>query len=212
MKKAALYARVSTNNGSQDTEVQLSQLRRYCSQRGWCIYKEYIDHISGAKEQRPGFQSMMADARQCKVDAVLVWKFDRFARSTKALITALEEFNELGVDFISFSEQVDTSTPMGKAMFTMISAIAEFERSLIAERVSAGLARARERGVRIGRPRAGFDVNRALKMKAEGQSWAELAKALKVSSSTLRRTIYPLLKTHGTEHTDIPDQKPVQNP
>lgn len=212
MKKAALYARVSTNNGSQDTGVQLLQLRRYCAQRGWCIYKEYIDHISGAKEQRAGFQAMMADARQRKIDTVLVWKFDRFARSTKALITALEEFSTLDIDFISFSEQVDTSTPMGKAMFTMISAIAEFERSLIAERVSAGLARARERGVRIGRPRAGFDVNRALILKSEGRSWAELAKSLKVSSSTLRRTIYPLLKNHGTGHPAIPAQKPVQNP
>ncbi len=212
MKKAALYARVSTNDGSQDTEVQLSQLRRYCKQRGLIVYKEYIDHISGTKEQRPGFQTLLADARQRRVDTVLVWKFDRFARSTKALITALEEFQALGIDFISFSEQVDTSTPMGKAMFTMIGAIAEFERSLIAERVSAGIAHARERGVRIGRPRTGFDVNRALTLKSEGWSWAEMAKALKVSSSTLRRTVYPLLKNHGTGTRAIPVQKLVQNP
>ncbi len=206
MNKAVLYARVSTNNGSQDTEVQLSQLRRYCKQRGLIVYKEYIDHISGTKEQRPGFQALLADARQRRVDTVLVWKFDRFARSTRFLITALEEFNEMGIDFISFSEQIDTSTPMGKAMFTMISAIAEFERSLIAERVSAGLIRAKERGVKLGRPRVGFDVNKAFKLRAEGCSWSELSKALRVSSSTLRRTLYPLFKNHGTGEPVIPAQ------
>ena len=206
MNKVALYARVSTNNGSQDTEVQLSQLRRYCRERGLAIYKEYVDQISGAKDNRPGFQTMMSDIRQRKADTLLVWKFDRFARSTRALINALEEFRALRINFISYSEQVDTSTPMGKAMFTMISAIAEFERSLIAERVSAGLVRARERGVRLGRPRAGFDVNKALELKAHGHSWSQLAKTLKVSSSTLRRTLYPLLKNHGTGEGLLPAQ------
>lgn len=206
MNKVALYARVSTNNGSQDTEVQLSELRRYCRQRGWVVSKEYMDHMSGVNDKRPGFQEMMADARQRRFDTVLVWKFDRFARSTSALITALEEFRKLGVDFISYSEQIDTSTPMGKAMFTMISAVAEFERSLIAERVSAGLARAKERGVRLGRPRVGFDVNRAMTLKAQGRSWSELAASLKVSSSTIRRTLYPLFKNHGTGDAAIPAQ------
>lgn len=206
MNKVALYARVSTNNGSQDVEVQLSQLRTYCEQRGYVIYHEYIDHMSGSEEQRPGFQTMMADARQRRIDTVLVWKFDRFARSTKALIMALEEFKMLGVDFISFSEQIDTSTPMGMAMFTVIGAIAEFERSLIKERVSAGLKLARERGVKLGRPRAGFDFNKALLLKSEGWSWAELAKSLNVSSSTIRRGIYPLLKNHGTGSAVIPAQ------
>ena len=109
----------------------------------------------------------------------------------------------LGIDFISYSEQVDTSTPMGKAMFTMISAMAEFERSLIQERVCAGLKHAIKRGVKLGRPRVGFDVNKALRLKDEGWSWAELARTLKVSSSTLRRVLYPLLKNHGTEMARI---------
>jgi len=122
MKKAALYARVSTNNGRQNVDMQLSVLKDYCRQRNFTIFSQYVDHETGATEERPSFKRLMADARQRSIDTVLVWKFDRFARSTKALITALEEFNALGIDFISYSEQIDTSTPMGKAMFTMISA------------------------------------------------------------------------------------------
>lgn len=194
MTNAGLYARVSTNDGRQDTEVQLSPLREYCRRREFHIFAEYVDRMSGSREDRPAFSDMMTAARQRKLDAVLVWRFDRFARSTKALILALEEFHALGVDFISYSEQIDTGLPMGKAMFTMISAIAEFERSLIRQRVHAGLERARERGVRLGRPRKGFDVNAALRLKREGSSWSQLAGALKVSSATLRRTLYPLLK------------------
>ncbi len=150
--------------------------------------------MSGASDDRPALAELMADARCRKLDAVMVWRFDRFARSTKALVLALEEFQTLGVDFISYSEQIDTSLPMGKAMFMMISAMAEFERSLIRERVCAGLNRARERGVRLGRPRKGFDVHTALCLKREGHSWSELSKVMKVSSATLRRTLYPLLK------------------
>ena len=195
-----LYARVSTNDGRQDTEVQLSPLRQYCRGRQFHILAEYVDHMSGSREDRPAFIRMMADARHRKLDAVLVWKFDRFARSTRELVLALEEFQALGVDFISYSEQIDTGSPMGKAMFTMISAMAEFERSLISQRVHAGLERARERGVKLGRPRKGFDVNTALRLKRQGSSWAQLAGTLKVSSATLRRTLYPLLKnpTPGT--------------
>ena len=194
MKNIGLYARVSTNDGRQDVEVQLSPLREYCHRREFQISREYVDHMSGSRNDRPAFSDLIADARQRKLDAVLVWRFDRFARSTRALILALEEFHALGVDFISYSEQIDTGLPMGKAMFTMISAIAEFERSLIRQRVHAGLERARERGVRLGRPRKGFDVNAALRLKREGSSWSQLAGALKVSSATLRRTLYPLLK------------------
>lgn len=168
--------------------------------------------MTGSREDRPGFMAMMADARQRKIDIVFVWKFDRFARSTRALISALEEFRSLGIDFISYSEQVDTSTPMGKAMFTIVSAIAEFERSLIKERVCAGLQLAKKRGVKLGRPRVGFDINKAIKLKAEGCSWAELAKALKISSSTLKRTLYPLLKNPDGQTGCIPDQNLVQNP
>ena len=194
MKRIGLYARVSTNDGRQNVGMQLGELRRYCLQRRYEIYREYVDYMSGTSPERPEFNEMMADARSRKLDAVVVWKFDRFARSTKALVLALEEFQDLGVDFISYSEQIDTASPMGKAMFTMISAIAEFERSLIRERVCAGLRRARDKGVRLGRPRTGFDVNLALRLKQQGSSWSALAKTMKISSATLRRTLYPLLK------------------
>ncbi len=203
MKNVGLYARVSTASGRQDTEVQLLALREYCHRRGFRIADEYIDHMSGVRTDRPAFTRLMADARQRELDGVVVWKFDRFARSTRALVLALEEFQSLGVDFISYSEQIDTGSPMGKAMFTMISAIAEFERSLINERVRAGLHRARENGVILGRPCKGFDVNAALRLKRQGSSWNEMARALKVSSSTLRRTLYPLIKNHGTENAPV---------
>lgn len=195
-KRVALYARVSTNNGKQNVEVQLQPLRQYCNQRNFTVYKEYIDHMSGANDDRPSLKQMMDDIRKRRVDSVLVFRFDRFARSTKSLVLALEEFRELQVDFISYSENIDTSTPMGKAMFTMVSAMAEFERSLIQERVVAGLNKAKADGVRLGRPKVGFDVNRAVELKLAGFTWARLANEMEVSSSTLRRLIPPLLKNH----------------
>ncbi len=193
--RAGLYARVSTNDGRQDAEVQLSQLRTYSRQRGFAIQYEYIDHISGACEDRSGYHQLIADARQRKLDAVLVWKFDRFARSTKALVLALEEFNTLGVDFVSYTEQIDTTTPMGKAMFTMVSAMAEFERSLIRERVAAGLQRARERGVKLGRPRVGFDMVKALQLRSDGMSLRNIAKELGISYTSVRRYLKGVSKT-----------------
>ena len=193
-KKIGLYARVSTNNGRQDVEVQLQPLREYCKQRGFTIFKEYVDHMSGAKDDRPSMKEMMDDARKRKVDAVLVWKFDRFARSTKFLVLALEEFRQLGVDFISYSENIDTSTPMGKVVFTIISCLAEFELSLVQERVLAGLKKAKADGKTLGRPRLAFDLDRAVQLKRDGSSWSQLATEMKVSSATLRRIIPPLLK------------------
>ena len=196
MKKMALYARVSTNNGSQDAEVQLSRLREYSKQRQLNIYKEYVDHMSGSCDDRPGFKRMMQDARKRKLDAVMVWKFDRFARSTKALVLALDEFKTLGVDFISYSEQVDTSTPMGKAMFIMISAIAEFERSLIAERVVAGLQRAKEKGVKLGRPRVAVNIQEAIRLRDEEDlGYKQIAKHLGLPRTTLYRTLRAIPKT-----------------
>ena len=144
--KAALYGRVSTNGKGQDVDLQLRDLRSYAQARGWKIFREYIDNgMSGRKEKRPALDQLMNDARKKRFDAVLVWRFDRFARSTKHLVTSLDEFNHLGIDFISFMENIDTSSPMGKAMFTITSAIAELEADLIRERVRAGLANAKQR-------------------------------------------------------------------
>ena len=159
MQKIAIYARVSTSNG-QDPETQLLALREYAKARKLEVFSEYVDVISGSTDSRPALNKMMQDAKRRRIDAVVVWKFDRFARSTSHLITALETFNALGVDFISLSESVDTSTPMGKMVFTVLGAVAELERSLIRERVILGLQRAKAQGKQLGRPRVPIDVER----------------------------------------------------
>src|SRR5712692_9977435 len=141
--RAALYSRVSTSHNGQDPEVQLRELREYCQRRGWQVVTEYVDvGISGAKEKRPQLDKLLADAHRRRFDAVVVLRFDRFARSVSHLLRALETFRALGVEFVSLSEQVDTSTPTGKMIFTVLGAVAELERSLIAERVRAGLRNA----------------------------------------------------------------------
>lgn len=150
--KAALYARVSTNNG-QSPQMQLRELREYTKRRGWKVVGEYTDAgISGAKDRRPELDKLVADAHRRKFDAVVVWKFDRFARSVSHLLRALETFDSLGIAFVSLSEQIDTTTPAGKLVFTVLGAVAELERSLIGERVRAGLRNARAKGIRLGRP------------------------------------------------------------
>jgi DNA invertase Pin-like site-specific DNA recombinase len=146
-KRAGLYVRVSTATKSrqgdatsydQNPAVQEQPLRELLSQRGWKLHKVYSDRASGAKERRPGLDALMTDARRGAFDVVVVWRFDRFARSVKQLVMALEEFWSLGIDFVSHQEALDTSTPMGKAMFTIIAAMAELERNIIRERVVAG--------------------------------------------------------------------------
>jgi DNA invertase Pin-like site-specific DNA recombinase len=160
------------------------------AQRGWSLHQVYSDRASGSKERRPGLSMLMADARRKKFDAVVVWRFDRFARSVMQLVLALEEFRTLGIDFISHQEALDTSTPMGKAMFTVIAAMAELERSLIAERVVAGLDYARRNGTRsgrpMGRPQAIFRRDQALELRREGLSWRQIARRLGVGMTTIR--------------------------
>ncbi len=188
--KAALYARVSTTNG-QDPEMQLRELREYADRRAWKIAGEYIDvGISGAREKRPELDRMMADAHRRRFDAVVVWKFDRFARSVSHLLRALETFKALGIDFVSLSEQVDTSTPTGRMIFTVLGAVAELERSLIAERVRAGLRNARAKGKRLGRPRKAVDHSRIAALRRVGRSWAAIGQELGVGEGTVRRAVY----------------------
>ena len=149
MKRVIIYARVST--GEQSVDMQITDLRQYAKARKLKVVREYIDYASGAKTERVNYKKLFDDVRKRKTDVVLVWKFDRFARSTRELINALEEINKLGVDFISYKENIDTSTPAGKILFTMISAFAEFERAIIRERVIAGMEKAKAKGARIGR-------------------------------------------------------------
>jgi DNA invertase Pin-like site-specific DNA recombinase len=149
-RRAVLYSRVSTNNG-QDPEMQSREIREYCQRRGWPLVGDYVDiGISGAKERRRQLDRLIGDAHKRKFEVVVVWKFDRFARSVSHLLRALENFRALGVEFVSLSEQIDTSTPTGKMIFTVLGAVAELERSLIAERVRAGLCNAPAKGKRLG--------------------------------------------------------------
>lgn len=149
--RVAIYARVST--ADQNPTMQILELRDYCKRRGWTVADEYVDTgISGVKEKRPQLDELMADAHRRRFDVVCVWRFDRFARSVAHLLRALETFKALGIDFVSFSEQMDTSTPAGKMVFTVLGAVAELERSLIAERVRAGLRNAKAKGQKLGRP------------------------------------------------------------
>src|SRR3979490_350267 len=151
-RRAVLYSRVSTTNG-QDPEMQSREIREYCQRRGWPLVGEYVDiGISGAKERRPQLDRLIADAHKRKFEVIVVWKFDRFARSVSHLLRALENFRALGIEFVSLAEQIDTSTPTGKMIFTVLGAVAKLERSLIAERVRAGLRNARAKGKRLGRP------------------------------------------------------------
>jgi DNA invertase Pin-like site-specific DNA recombinase len=151
--RVAVYARVSTTNHGQDVTLQTRELEQFAQARGWRLVDSYLDlGISGSKDKRPQLDRLMADAHRRRFDAVIVWKFDRFARSVSHLLRALETFNTLGVAFVSLSESLDTSTPAGKMVFTVLGAVAELERSLIAERVRAGMRNARAKGKRIGRP------------------------------------------------------------
>jgi len=184
--RVALYARVSTTD--QSTDSQLLDLRRYVSERGWNIYKEYVDEgISGTKDSRPALNDLMNDARKRRFDVVLVWRFDRFARSTKHLILALEEFRNLGIDFVSYQENIDTSSPLGSAIFTIISAVAQLERDIIAERVKAGLRRAKENGKKLGRPSKKVDRYEIRRLRSEGRSLRQIAAELNVSKNTVAR-------------------------
>jgi DNA invertase Pin-like site-specific DNA recombinase len=143
--------------------------------------------ISGSKEKRPELDKLMADAHRRQFDAVIVWKFDRFARSVSHLLRALETFNALGIAFVSLSESLDTSTPAGRMVFTVLGAVAELERSLIAERVRAGLRNARAKGKRLGRPRKFVDSARVGRLRAEGVSWRKIARQMACSARTVRR-------------------------
>jgi DNA invertase Pin-like site-specific DNA recombinase len=186
--RAAIYGRVSTSNHGQDVTMQTRELREYCERRGWQIAGEYVDiGISGAKDKRPELDRLMADAHRRKFDVVAVWKFDRFARSVSHLLRALDTFKTLGVEFVSLSESLDTATPAGRMVFTVLGAVAELERSLIAERVRAGLRNARAKGKRLGRPEISVDTAVIRALRASGASWRAISSKTGVSTRTARR-------------------------
>lgn len=186
--RIAIYARVSTKD--QSCELQLRDLRTYCTARGLELVREFIDiGESGTKDSRPELNKLMDDARKRKFDAIVVWRFDRFARSTKHLLLALEEFRSLGIQFISYQENIDTSSALGTALFTIVSAVAQLERDLIRERVSAGIRNARANGKKLGRPMRVVDSNRIIQMRAEGYSLRKIAAALGIADATVRERL-----------------------
>ena len=188
--RVALYARVSTLNNGQSPEMQLRELREYVERRGWTLAGEYVDEgISGAKDSRPELNRLMDDAHRRKFDAVVVWKFDRFARSVSHLLRALETFKAQGIEFISYSEQMDTSTPTGRMIFTVLGAVAELERSLIGERVRAGVRNARAKGKRLGRPKVTVDATKVRELRQAGRSFEEIGLVLGVSAASAYRSV-----------------------
>jgi DNA invertase Pin-like site-specific DNA recombinase len=167
--------------------MQLRDLRTYCAARGLDLVREYIDvGQSGAKDSRPELNKLMGDARKRQFDVIVVWRFDRFARSTKHLLLALEEFRSLGIQFISYQENIDTSSALGQALFTIVSAVAQLERDLIRERVTAGIRNARVNGKKLGRPKSAVARERILELKAQGLSLREIAKKLGIGYGTVR--------------------------
>jgi DNA invertase Pin-like site-specific DNA recombinase len=188
-KRVALYARVSTMNG-QDPNMQLSELREYCQRRAFDVAEEFVDRgVSGSLERRPALDKLMMGCRKRLVDAVVVYRYDRFARSLRQLVNALEEFRALDIDFISIHEGVDTSTPNGRLVFGIFASIAEFERELIRDRVRSGIASARSRGRKLGRPRLEVDSARIARLRANGASLRAISEQLGISLGTVHRAL-----------------------
>ncbi len=186
-KRIAIYARVSTKD--QSVDMQLNDLERYSKERGFKVCKVYQDSISGTKDARPGLNQLMNYARKRRFDVVLVWRFDRFARSTKHLVNALYEFRSLGIDFISYQENIDTSSPLVEAVFTIISAMAKLEADIIAERVRGGLRRAQANGKRLGRPKCRVNTKKIAEYRQQGKTFRQIAVILNLSPSVVYRTL-----------------------
>jgi DNA invertase Pin-like site-specific DNA recombinase len=187
--RVALYARVSTLNG-QNPETQLVELRDYCTRREWIIEAEYVDAgVSGSKDSRPSLNRLMAHAHQRRFDAILVWKLDRFGRSLKHLVTAIAELEALGITFVSLKDNWDLSTPSGRLMFQIVGAMAEFERSLIAERIRAGMRRRRLEGLSLGRSPIQVDHARLVADRLSGLSLTQVARRYSVSRASVVRWV-----------------------
>jgi DNA invertase Pin-like site-specific DNA recombinase len=188
VKRAALYLRVSTVD--QHPETQGLELRRFAAERGYQIVQEYVDHgVSGTKVRRPALDQLLKDAHRRGFDAVIVWSCDRLARSTKHFLQVLDELNELGIQFLSQRETIDTDGPLGRAIVVIISAIAELERSLIVERVRAGMRRAKLEGRRIGRTPLDVDREEVVRDRLAGLSLTKVAKKYSVSRATVCRFV-----------------------
>ena len=188
VSKIAIYARVSTID--QNPDLQLAELREYAARRGWSIASEYIDlGVSGSKESRPALNRMMKDAHARRFDGVACWKMDRLGRSLKHLISTIEDLAAYGVSFVALRDNIDLSTPAGRLMMHLLGAMAEFERGLIQERVVAGIASAKRRGVRFGRPKTWVSPDKIRALREAGTPWRAIAKKLKVGTGTAVRAL-----------------------
>jgi DNA invertase Pin-like site-specific DNA recombinase len=197
VKRVVLYARVST--GDQHLETQLLDLRVMAKQRGLEIVREYTDVISDAKSTRPGLDSLMSDARRHRFDVVLVAAFDRIARNVRHFLDVLDELSQLNIQFVSLRENIDTGGPLGRAMLTIIGAIAELERSLIVERVKAGMRRAKLEGRRIGRTPMNIDREQVVEDRRSGMSLTQVSKKHRISRASVCR----LVKESGASATRV---------
>ena len=206
MKRAAIYSRIST--GDQHLETQLLDLRELAKQRGLEVVREYTDVISGAKQKRPGLDSLMSDARRRRFDVVLVAAFDRIARNVRHFLDVLDELNNLNVQFISLRENIDTGGPLGRAMLTIIGAISEFERSLIVERVRAGMRRAKLEGRRIGRAPLNINREEVVSDRRSGMSLTKVAQRHKISRASVCR----LMREADATKTQVIAQVPQASP
>ncbi|MBI2390068.1 MAG: recombinase family protein [Deltaproteobacteria bacterium] len=187
-RRVALYARVSTND--QKADLQLDGLRRLAEQRGWKVAGEYVDEgYSGTKDRRPALDKLMADSRKGRFEVVAVWRFDRWARSVRHLVVTLDDFRERAIDFISVNDGIDTSTAAGRMVFAVVAAMAAYEADAIKERTKAGVAAARRRGKRIGRPERRFDLDEAMQLRDEGLSIREIASRMNVGRSIVHRAL-----------------------
>ncbi len=187
MKRAALYTRVSTVD--QHPETQVYDLRGLATQRGYQVVQEYTDTIRGAKAKRPGLEKMLSDARRGRFDVIVVWAFDRMARSVRHFLEVLDELNHLNLEFVSFRENIDTGGPLGRAMVVIIGAIAELERNLIIERVRAGMRRARLEGRQIGRRPIDVDRAAVVRDRTSGMSLTEVAKTHRISRALVSKIL-----------------------
>ena len=204
--RAGLYGRVSTTGHGQDVNLQIDELKVVAHQRGWGIQDIYIDEgISGSRQDRPALDKLMADARSGKIDVVVVWKLDRLGRSLQHLLTLLDEFSHIGVDFVSVRDSgIDSTTPQGRLMTQLLGAFSEFERAMIRERVQAGVDRAKSKGIVLGRPRREFDIRGALALMDQGHGLKSTARILGIPRSTLRERLIEVGEWPRMKGSEIP--------
>jgi len=197
--RIGVYLRVSTQD--QNTDLQIKEIQTYLKARNWSDYAIYEDKASGTHSNRPQLKQLLSDTRQRKLDVVICWKLDRFFRSLKDLVITLQELGELGVSFISLRDQVDLSTSSGRLMLHMLGAFAEFEASLIRERVKAGIAAAKAKGKRLGRP-SRVDPALILRLRSTGKSLSEIGKEVGLTKSGVHKILSKLASTNSLKNIE----------